>query len=151
MWLRIAANFKIACIPEVLGKKRLHSTNISHNGELTLRSRIIVWQNAKYRFPALTPASVIHRLLADTYLQLAAIDLVGNQSNAARAEVLMSLAHAFGSLVSKRDLHSLSTPYRWFNALMLLPLAFMGSRITHWILKGRGYITRNSHALMEEL
>ena len=41
MWLRIAANFQIACIPVIVGKKRVHSTNISQNDELTLRSRII--------------------------------------------------------------------------------------------------------------
>ncbi len=34
MWLRIAADFGIACLPLILGKKREHQRNISANSEL---------------------------------------------------------------------------------------------------------------------
>ena len=70
LWLRVAANCDIACLPMVLVTKRHHGANISTGTELTARSRIRVWEQARRRFPTLAPRAVYHRLLANTHQEL---------------------------------------------------------------------------------
>ena len=70
MWLRIAVFFKIACTPLILGKKRVHESNISRNTELSLRSKIKVWKRAPCLCPSSVPAALLDALLARAHLQL---------------------------------------------------------------------------------
>src|SRR5207247_5047091 len=66
MWLRVSADSGIACLPQVLAKKRSHGTNISTRTELTLTSRVTVWDKARRQHPTLVPGSLYNCLLAGT-------------------------------------------------------------------------------------
>ena len=124
MWLRIAANFGIACLPLILGKKREHEGNISTNSELTLRSRIEVWKKARRQFSSVVSASIISALLAKTHLQLGYILLAKDQRKEARQIGIRSLAYAIRHTVMSGSSDKSLPPFQWRLAMGLLPLTF---------------------------
>lgn len=121
MWLRLAAVVPVACLPEVMACKRSHGANISMRTELTLRSRIRVWQRARQRFPALAPATVYESLLAPTYQQLGYLVLARGKRREARRCAAASVTCAVRCVLSRA---SLST-YRWRLSFALLALSFL--------------------------
>ncbi len=121
MWLRIAAHFQIACVSSILAKKQVHSSNISKDKELALRSRIRVWEKNRRLFSSLASATVYNRFLADTHLQLGYILLPKRDGKGARRAGLASLANAVLYVVTARSLF----PYRWLLAILLIPLSFV--------------------------
>ena len=142
MWLRIAAYFKIACIPVILGKKRVHESNISKGTELTLRCRVDVWGNAHRRFPQLTPAAIMHNLMADAYLQLGYLLLTKGQRQDARRAALKSLAHASRAVFMRTSLHTFLPSYRWFLAIWLLLFTFMSWPMTQLLWRAKNVILK---------
>ncbi len=130
MWLRIAAYFKIACVPLVLGKKRVHESNISRSTELNLGCRIDVWDNAHRRFPHLAPTAILHNLVADAYLQLGYMLLTKDQRKDARRAGLKSLSHASRAIFMRTSLHAFLPSYRWFLGVWLILFTFMGWPMT---------------------
>src|SRR5262249_3615537 len=91
MWSRIAACFAIACLPEILGRKRAVATGVSSDVEITLRSRVRLWLKALSLFPDLVQPRDVHRLLAPTYIQLGYVVLSKGNTKAARWAGLQSL------------------------------------------------------------
>jgi len=145
MWLRIAACFKIAYIPLILGKKRNHEANISSDTELTLRCRIEVWGNARRRFPSLAPAFVVNTLVANAYLQLGCILLTQGQRKAARQAGLTSLTLAAKAVSLRLSLPKSLPSYRWFRGVGLMLLTYMGQPVTQslWRAKNAIFNKRN--------
>lgn len=132
MWSRIAAYLPIACLPIKLGRKRAVPTSVSRDVEMTLRSRIRLWQKAHELFPQWAPAHIVAALLAPTYVQLGYILLNKNNTREARTAGLKT----FG--VSRR-------PYEWFLAASLVMFSFTGRsfaqavfRAKRWVAAGRG-------------
>jgi glycosyltransferase involved in cell wall biosynthesis len=121
MWLRVAAHFGIACLPWVLARKRSHGTNISTRTELTARSRIIVWEKARHRFPTLVTAAVYHKLLATTYQELGYLVLAKADGSGARRSGIASLGNAIRYVVGTRT----RIRYRWLLSIGLIPLSFV--------------------------
>ena len=121
MWLRVAAHFPIACLPQKLVRKRSHGGNISTRTEVALRARIRVWQQCRERFPALAPAPLCNQLLATTYQELGYILLAKGQGRDARRCAVASINSAARAVVATRSLF----PYRWLLSITLLPLSFV--------------------------
>ena len=104
LWLRIAADFEIGYLPLILAKYRFHSSNISSDGELALRSLISVLNNNRRLFPGLVPAPVWNKRLADLYLKLGYSLLVKRHKTEAREPMFNSVEHgatirAFGMIL----------------------------------------------------
>jgi glycosyltransferase involved in cell wall biosynthesis len=118
MWLRVAAHFPIACIPEVLSRKRVVLSGLSRNVEKGLRSRIRLWTRAHELFPVLAPKRVVKPLLAATYLQLGFVLLEKDCSREARQM-------AFKCLAVSRN------PQQWLLAASLVMLSVGSSRFAH--------------------
>ena len=138
MWLRLAAHFPIACLPQVLARKRSHGANISARTELALRSRLRVWEQARRRFPALAPAAVYNQLLAETHQQLGYIVLARGERRAARRHALASLKCAIRS--AGRTTAPVS--YRWVLAIALVPLSFLRWRFVQVLWQTRNALLR---------
>lgn len=79
LWLRIAANFKLACLPKIFCKRRVHQANISKQPELTLHGRIAVLEKNRRTFPFLVPAETWDRELANHYCQFGYLLLQKNE------------------------------------------------------------------------
>jgi hypothetical protein len=133
MWLRVAAHFGIACLQRVLVRKRSHGTNISTRTELTARSRIIVWEKARHRFPTLVPAAVYHKLLATTYQELGYLVLSRSDRVGARRSGMASLSNAIRYVVVTRT----RFPYRWFLSVALIPLSFVSWPLVRSLAEAR--------------
>jgi len=140
MWLRIVACFKIACIPFILGNKRVHESNISRSTALTHRCRIVVWGNARRQFPRLAPAALVHHLVADAYLQLGYILLAKDQRKDARQAGLQSLIHATRAVFMKTALHNSLPSYRWFLGVCLPLFTLMGWPLTQSLWRAKKVI-----------
>jgi hypothetical protein len=142
MWLRLAAYFPIACLPQVLARKRSHGTNISARTEIALRSRLRVWDQSRRRFPTLAPAAVYNELLADTYQQLGYVVLAKGQGREARRFGIASLNCAIrrvgrpGSLI----------PYRWSLSIALIPLSFVHWKFVRYVWQARNALLRRNTA-----
>lgn len=93
LWLRIAANFSIACLPGICCKRRVHQANISKNKELSLKGRIRVYERNWKLYPTLAPNCIWHSQLADTYCQLGYHLLQNNQRKSAMKLGFLSLKH----------------------------------------------------------
>lgn len=91
LWLRIAAHFQIAWIPQVLCRRRVHDCNLSQNDELALHSRLKVVSALHQECPDQAPASVWKEELSRLYLQLATSLLVKNRGHEGRQALLHSL------------------------------------------------------------
>jgi glycosyltransferase involved in cell wall biosynthesis len=131
MWLRIAAHFPIACLPQVLARKRSHGANISLRTEIALRSRIHVWRQCRQRFPALAAAAVYDQLLAVTYHELGYIHLEKGEGRDARRCARASLRCAVRAVARTGS----SFPYRWFLAIALIPLSFVRWRVVQVLVQ----------------
>ncbi len=144
MWCRIAAYFGIACLPLILGKKRVHESNISDNAELTHRSRIKLWENKRLQFPSLAPADVLDNLLADACLQLGYILLAKDQRKEARQAGWRSLTYAIRHIIKRRSADRSLPCYRWCLAIGLLPLTFLRWSITQSLWRVRNSLLAKS-------
>ena len=113
MWSRLAMCFPIACIPRVLGAKRVVTSSVSRDVETTLRSRIRLWTKAQILFPEQAPAGTINALLAPTYVQLGFVLLHKNKIEEARRLGWKGLSVA-------RD------PSQWFLAASLVFFSYTG-------------------------
>jgi glycosyltransferase involved in cell wall biosynthesis len=122
LWTRIAARHPIACLPEIVGRKRRHDTNISSAEELTHRSRIRAWSKAQSLFPAQVSPPLLHRMLAVTHLSLGYIHLRRRQRRQAWQEGLRSLAHAGRTVGRGRGLE-VAPAYSWWLACALIGLS----------------------------
>lgn len=140
MWLRLAAVVPVACLPEVTACKRSHGGNISMRTELTLRSRIRVWQKARQRFPALAPATVYEGLLATTYQQLGYVVLARGERREARRCAAASVACAARCVLSRA---SLST-YRCRVSFALMALSFLRGPWVQFLWQARNVLRRKA-------
>jgi len=140
MWLRLAAVVPVACLPEVTACKRSHGANISMRTELTLRSRIQVWQKARQRFPALAPAAVYEGLLAPTYQQLGYVVLARGERREARRCAAASIASAARCILSRASLSS----YRWRLSFALLALSFLRGPWVQFLWQARNVLRRKT-------
>jgi glycosyltransferase involved in cell wall biosynthesis len=127
MWSRIAAHFRIACLPQVLGRKRIVIGSVSSDDETTLRSRIRLWTKARRLFPDLVPVHTVNELLAPTYVQLGFLLLHKNNTREARIFGLKS----FGV---SRD------PYQWFLALSLVIFSFTGRALADSAFRAKRWL-----------
>jgi hypothetical protein len=140
MWLRVAAHFPIACLPQVLVRKRSHDANISARTEVALRARIRVWQRCRERFPALAPAALCNQLLATTYQELGYILLAKGEGRDARRCALASMNCAARAVAATRSLF----PYRWLLSITLLPLSFVRWRFVEVLWQLRNAVLRRT-------
>ena len=140
MWLRVAANFDIACLPTILAKKRSHGANISTRTELMARSRIMVWEKARRRFPTLAPAAVYNKLLATTYQELGYILLARADGSGARRSGMASLSNAIRYVVVTKS----RFPFRWLLAIGLIPLSFISWPLVRSLWQARNHVTRRN-------
>jgi glycosyltransferase involved in cell wall biosynthesis len=122
MWSRIAAHFPVACVPAVLGRKRIVPSSLSRDIEMTLRGRILLWTKARQTFPALASRRMINSLLAPTYLQLGYVLFDKNQPREARQM-------AFRCLATSR------APYDWFLAASLVAFSFTGRAVAERVFR----------------
>ena len=140
MWLRVAAHFPIACLPQRLVRKRSHGANISARTEIALRARIRVWQKCRERFPALAPAPLCNQLLAITYQELGYILLAKGEGREARRCAVASLNCAGRAVAATWSLF----PYRWLLSITLVPLSFVGRRLVQSLWQLRHSMSRRS-------
>jgi len=142
MWLRVAAHFPIACLPQNLVRKRSHDANISARTEVALRARIRVWRQCRERFPALAPAPLYNQLLANTYQELGYILLAKGEGREARRCAVASMNCAGRAVAATGSLF----PYRWLLSITLVPLSFVGRRLVQSLWQLRHSMSRrNSH------
>jgi glycosyltransferase involved in cell wall biosynthesis len=144
MWLRIAANFGIAGLPIIVGRKRAHLGNISRNIELRLQLRMQAWENAQRRFPELASDVILNPLFANAYLQLGCHLLAAARCKEARRAGLRSLSYAVRHAVTERSPEKSIPAYRWSLALGLIPLTWMGWTVTQWLWRIRNSLRRRS-------
>ena len=134
MWLRMSAESGVACLPQVLARKRSHGANISMRAELGLRSRVEVWKKARRDFPALAPASEYEKMLAGTYQELGFIVLAQGDGSQARQYGLASLRSSLRYVMATRS----NFPFRWSFSGALVVLSFIP-----WSWVRRAWRTRN--------
>jgi glycosyltransferase involved in cell wall biosynthesis len=128
MWSRIAARFPIACLPFNLGRKRAHQQSISSNVEVTLRSRIRVWEKARRDMPRNAPGPIIDGLLADARLYLGYILLRQDRRKEARQEAVRSISCAIKHVIARSSTKGFIPRYQWHLSLVLIPLTFISKR-----------------------
>jgi glycosyltransferase involved in cell wall biosynthesis len=138
MWLRVAANSEIACLPQWLARKRGHGANISARTEMTLRSRIKVWDKARRRFPTLAPAALYNRMLAGAYQELGFILLAQAEGRAARQCGVASLRNATRYVMATTS----TFPYRWFLSMALVLLSFIPWPLVRSLWRAWNYVFR---------
>jgi len=140
LWLRVAADCEIACLPLVLAVWRGHGSNISKRTELALRSRIRMWERNRSRFPELATTATYQRLFAVTYLELGYILLAKGEGREARRWGVASLRNALEYVVATR-----STPhYRWLLSMALIPLSFVWWPLVRFVWQGRNRLLGRS-------
>ena len=79
LWLRITANFPIACLPGIRRKRRVHHFNISKEKELSLRGKIKVLEKIGSCFLRLPPQIFGEAKPADSYCKFGYL-LLKNES-----------------------------------------------------------------------
>jgi GT2 family glycosyltransferase len=140
MWLRIAAHFPIACLPQVLVRKRSHGANISTRIEVALRARIRVWQQCRDRFPALAPAALCNQLTAVTYQELGYILLGKGDGRGARRCAVASLGCAARAVAATRSPFA----YGWLRSMAILPLSFVRWRLVQGLAQLRNAVLKRN-------
>jgi glycosyltransferase involved in cell wall biosynthesis len=133
MWLRIAAYFRIACLPVIVCRRRIHESNISRDSELSMRSRTKVLESNRRRFSHLVPTGTWNSLLADAYLQLGYVLLEKGQRMRALQASCRSLTYAARQAVNTRS----ASTYAWTRGLALVPATILGWQVTQSLLKIR--------------
>src|SRR5262245_25174348 len=69
LWLRVAAAFPLAAIPMIVGRKRVHGSNLTtKSAEETLRARIRVWEKTACSRAEPVTIRLLDPLLADAHL-----------------------------------------------------------------------------------
>lgn len=119
LWSRIAATFAVAFLPQTLGRKRVHPRNISSDSELTLRSRLRVWEKARRLFPEYAEVSVIVALVAEAQLQLSCVLLAERRYREALCVVLQSVWQRAGLAFRGRATRPL-VAYSWWRAVAVM-------------------------------
>jgi hypothetical protein len=128
----------MACVPDVLARKRSHGANISARIELALNARIRVWEKCRQQFPSLAAAAVYDRLLGETYQQLGYLLLEDGRGRAARTCATRSLTHAARHAVKTAQPFA----HRWRLSFGLLALSFMRRRHVHALWQARHALRR---------
>ena len=126
LWLRISAWYRIACIPQIFCKKRVHQMNVSKQTELALRGKIRVLEKNWKLFPQLVPDRMWRTHLAEAYCQLGYLLLEKNQRKAALKAGMLSLKHMV--FRSHRDTSLKLTP--WWMSVGLIPAALLGWKLS---------------------
>ncbi|MCA9456064.1 MAG: glycosyltransferase family 2 protein [Nitrospira sp.] len=126
LWLRISAWYRIACIPQIFCKKRVHQMNVSKQTELALRGKIRVLEKNWKLFPQLVPDRMWRTHLAEAYCQLGYHLLEKNQRKAALKAGMLSLKHMV--FRSHRDTSLKLTP--WWMSVGLIPAALLGWKLS---------------------
>jgi glycosyltransferase involved in cell wall biosynthesis len=142
LWLRIAAHFPIACVPQILAKKRSHAANISARTELALRSRIRVWMRARSRYPALAPAALCDRLVAEAYQQLGYLRLQNGDRREARQCAWSALDYAARHVAATRTL----TGHTWHLSVALAVLSCVRWQIVRPLWEARNALIGRRNA-----
>jgi hypothetical protein len=137
MWSRIAAQFPIACIPRLLGRKRMVASSVSRDVETTLRSRIRLWTKAQRLFPHLAPVRTVNALLASTYVQLGFVLLEKDKTREARNAGLESFR-------ASRD------PYEWVLAASLVVFSFTGRAFADSVFRTKRWLVAQCRIGMAE-
>jgi hypothetical protein len=100
LWLRISAHCKIACLPTVFCRRRLHGSNISREQEHSITGRIKTLEKNRRSFPHLAPRALWHRELGNAYCRLSYFHLQKNERAKALPAGLKSLAHGVGAMLA---------------------------------------------------
>jgi hypothetical protein len=141
LWLRIAAYYKIACLPLILTRRRIHETNISRESDLSMYGRIKVLENNRRRFSYLAPAGIWNTILADAYFQFGYILLAKDKRKEALLAGFRSLLHAVTQLFRNGP----SSSYPWIMAIGLIPATFLGWQMSRCLWQaGSGLFIRTS-------
>lgn len=135
LWLRMSAYFKIACLPIVVCRRRLHSFNISGEREHSITGRIKVLEKNRQSFPHLAPPAIWHRELGNAYCRLSYFRLANNQRAKALSAGLKSLAHAVKEILAGGSLNS----YPWALGIGSIPAALMGWRVSRYLWRTTNY------------
>ena len=139
LWLRIAANYDIACLPMVVCRRRLHGSNISFEQELSMTSRIKTLEKNRRCFPELAAPAIWHRQLGDAYCQLSYIRLEKNQRVRALQACLKSLRHGMNLVLASGSLNA----YPWLLSAGAIPSALLGWKLSR-------YLWRTTSSLLEK-
>jgi glycosyltransferase involved in cell wall biosynthesis len=146
LWARIAARFRIACLPLVLGRRRIHTNNVSDNVELTLRSRIHMWGNIGLQSNSRLVRCILNSLLANAHLHLGYVLFERHQRREVLQSGLRSLMFAVKYALSKKPLRDSLPRYQWFPGLALIPAAFIGYRVVGYLKIFRNAVLRRHGA-----
>jgi len=142
LWLRIAANFKLACLPKVVCKRRLHNSNVSKEYEPSMRGRIKVLEKNRKLFSNLAPRAIWQSQLADAYCQLSYICLEKNQRAEAIKAALTSLTHALAQIFTGGSFAS----YPWMLGIGAIPASLMGWRVSQRLWRGGNHFFGKARA-----
>lgn len=126
LWLRISASYRIACIPKIFCKKRVHQMNVSKQTELALRGKIRVLEKNWKLFPQLVPDRMWRTHLAEAYCQLGYLLLETNQRKCALKAGMLSLKHMV--LQGPKDTSLKLMP--WWMSVGLIPAALLGWKLS---------------------
>ncbi|HEV8725266.1 MAG TPA: glycosyltransferase [Candidatus Binatia bacterium] len=126
LWLRVAASFPIAVLPFVVGRKRVHDSNLTKkSAEQTLRARIGLWEKTRHSLSEPVTHRLLDPLLADAHLQLGYILLNKDRRREARQVGLRSIHHALKHAARKNSEPLPLPAYRWPLGIALVPLTFI--------------------------
>jgi glycosyltransferase involved in cell wall biosynthesis len=126
LWLRVAASFPIAVLPVVVGRKRVHGSNLTKKGaEQTLRARIGIWEKIRRSLPEPATTRLLDSLLADAHLELGYTLLAKGQRREARQVGLRSIHYALKHAARKNSERLPLPSYRWPLGIALVPLTFI--------------------------
>jgi len=125
LWLRIAANSPIACLPLVLCRRRLHNQNLTKLACLSGQGRVEVLKRNRSRFPRRVPKATWRHELARAYLSLAYAQVEAKKRIAGLWADCRSLAYAS---MAWGPLPSHSAAYSWLQAFGLFATPILGWR-----------------------
>ena len=124
LWLRISAYFQIACLPQVVCRRRIHKFNISRNREVSDPGPVTVYETNRQRFPNLAPRELWNRQIANAYFQHGYTLLAKDRRMEALRAGAKSLRHALSRAVLIRSFSS----YPWILGIGLILAPFVGWR-----------------------
>ena len=140
MWLRFSARYKIACLPIVVCRRRLHGLNISQQSEQSITGRIKTLEKNWGVFPDLAPSALWHSQLGDAYCRLSYFHLAKNQRAEAMKAGFRSLGHGLGQIFTGGSLDS----YPWALGIGSIPAALMGWRVSRYLWRTTNYLLGKS-------
>ena len=131
LWLRMAANFKLACLPKICCKRRVHQSNISKQSTLAFQGRITVLEKNRLDFQFLVPAEIWDRELANHYCQFGYLLLQKGERKRALEAGFASIAHAFRQISKSR----VFSPYPWSLGIGLIPASLLGWQFSRFLFR----------------